>query len=126
METAIQEQQNCDDLNPDINPGATDIPGNGIDENCNNIDAAIITSAEPILKSGLSVYPNPATNMINVTWEGIAPEQVRLFTLTGDLVIDTSASSEIKTAGLPEGLYLILVLPPGSDEYITRKIMIER
>jgi hypothetical protein len=35
----FNEDEECDDDNPDVNPGETDIPGDGIDQDCDGADA---------------------------------------------------------------------------------------
>ena len=34
----IAEEEDCDDTNPDIHPGAEETPGDGVDSNCNGED----------------------------------------------------------------------------------------
>jgi arylsulfatase A-like enzyme len=38
----------CDDGNADVNPGAVDIPGNGVDEDCSGADAAVSVDEPPV------------------------------------------------------------------------------
>ncbi|MEA2293102.1 MAG: virginiamycin lyase, partial [Solirubrobacteraceae bacterium] len=37
--------QDCNDNNPAIHPGAIDVPGNGVDEDCSGADAIVVLSA---------------------------------------------------------------------------------
>ena len=54
--------EECDDFDSGINPDETEIPGNGIDENCDGED--LMTTTNDLDKLHFNVFPNPTQDMI--------------------------------------------------------------
>lgn len=61
----VLDSTDCNDQNSAINPGAQDIPGNGIDEDCSGLDAPIVAAQLGIYEftqaSGCPVLANTVT-----------------------------------------------------------------
>ncbi len=54
----------CDDNNPNVYPGADEIPNNDIDEDCDGEDATSTSTSE--LNSDISIYPNPVRDILYI------------------------------------------------------------
>ena len=76
-----------------------------------------LTTADKVGVSQIRIYPNPATDMLNVSGIG-AGNRIRVFNTSGINVYDIQARSNVEMFSLakqPAGMYLIVV---SSDEGI--------
>lgn len=96
----------CDDNNTFINPGALDIPNNGIDEDCSGTDASTISIEE--LNSTFTIYPNPSNEYLLVKSD-ITLNTYQIITINGVSVKNGSLenSNLISLKNLDKGTYYL-------------------
>lgn len=112
--TAASANYDCNDANSAINPGATEVPNNGIDEDCNGSD--LTTGIEDLVATVASVYPNPGANFAVITVNGNwnASLDVAIRDIEGRVVsvqtLDVKGNNvTVNTQTLSSGMYVITV-----------------
>ena len=82
-----------------------------------------VLSAPNFNKSTFEIYPNPATEVINVSSkENIA--SIKVYSMIGTLVLESYNSKNITVNSLPAGIYLIKVDDKNNNSY-TQQIIVE-
>ncbi|HEX7282416.1 MAG TPA: FG-GAP-like repeat-containing protein, partial [Vicinamibacterales bacterium] len=111
------DQGDCNDTNPAINPAALDIPGDGIDQNCNGVDSitgdnthpvAIIDSPEEDLALTMPTdIAGTATdaNFLRYQLQLAAADETAYLTIaSGDAPVDGGVLGQIDPTRLENGL----------------------
>ena len=103
----VDNDQDCDDLNPDINPAQQEIGNNDIDENCDGQ----LTSVLSIADSEYSVFPNPVLNVLTLDGPDGTQIKVHLMDIQGKLILEEThrLPSRLNLEELRAGTYLILL-----------------
>ena len=111
----------CDDTNPNINSDAEEIPNNGIDEDCDGMD--LVLSIHEFSNSTINIYPNPATDIINIDVSGNLKYEVTIFDLQGRIMISKTNRPAIDIQALAQGTYLLEIKDRDSDQKVIKKII---
>lgn len=112
----------CDDMNPDINPEAEEIPNNGIDEDCDGEDLIIINVVNQ--KVRMDFYPNPARDIIHVVTNDIHYYSIQILDVNGKILDVYLNEKDIDINHLNPGVYFVAITNFRQEIIQSKKLVI--
>ena len=110
----------CDDMNPNVYPGATEILGNDMDENCDGVDGYLGLTDLTNVQVGL--VPNPSNGVFAVQFNvEVANAIIQVMDMNGKVLFQelmNGTSLEVSNLQLATGAYLVHVTLENQKEIL--------
>ncbi len=113
--------EDCNDEDATINPDAEEIPNNDIDEDCDGFD--LTTSISEITNLSINIYPNPTSNIINISGVDELEYESIIFDAQGKELIRLYNQSRLNIHSFPSGFYLLQIRDIKTLEKMSFKII---
>ena len=102
----VEDNTDCDDTNPEIYPGATEML-NGLDDDCDQIaDEGLATT--DIVKNTISIFPNPVNNILFI--QSDVTHQITIVNQLGETILSNNlfiGLNTISVENFPSGVYWV-------------------
>lgn len=125
----VADSSDCNDNNSAIHPGATDLLGNTVDENCDGVDGVLsVESASSVF--GISIFPNPASNYITINGNANSKLFIRLMNMNGSVMVQQNILFEnsymLSLADVTSGFYILEIRDIDNNDVAFRRLIISR
>ncbi len=105
----VENDQDCDDTNPDVNPAIQEVPNNGIDDDCDGQIDDMVSTLDLTVDTW-AIYPNPARAFMHINGAIQTGVDLKLFSIQGQLLeskTNISLPNKIDIRNLAEGTYIL-------------------
>jgi len=123
----VTNDGDCDDTNAAVNPAATEVPNDNIDNNCDGqIDETSATA--DVIRKSWKLFPNPTTSRLNIQYEFAGKLQVQLYRADGSRqsaeVLDfTGGVAGLNMNEVPQGVYLLVATDTFGNRHFAERVV---